>query len=137
METTITWVAPLLMLPGASLLILSTASRYARIHDELHHWEGRERRQLAHTVLANLRTRARAFRDALVALYFSVSLFALGGIMGAFAARWPDVAAVLVVGFTSCAILALLFASMTLMREAVLSLTVVEAHFQSFQEYGD
>lgn len=31
-----TWITPLLLMPGVALLILSTAVRYNRLHDEVH-----------------------------------------------------------------------------------------------------
>ncbi|MFQ5529602.1 MAG: hypothetical protein ACE5FP_04570 [Gemmatimonadota bacterium] len=30
------WITPLLLMPGVGLLILSTAVRYNRLHDEVH-----------------------------------------------------------------------------------------------------
>lgn len=133
MVNSLSWAAPLLMLPGVALLILSTASRYARIHDELHHWEGRERNELAHTVLENLRWRARAFRNALVSLYLSIMFFVIAGLSGALTQRWPEFSANLVVSMAVAASGALLFASSTLMREAILSLDVIDAHFKRFE----
>ncbi len=38
MDTEIIWLAPLLILPGIALLINSTSSRYATLHEEIHHW---------------------------------------------------------------------------------------------------
>jgi len=131
MNSAITWSAPLLMLPGAALLILSTASRYARLHDELHHWEGRAQTQLTGSIFVNLLQRARAFRDALVALYLSVSLFVVSGLVGALTQQWPQLSARLVVALTAAAGFAVLVASALLMREVALSLVVVEAHIQS------
>ena len=31
------WLSPLLLLPGAGLLIMSTSQRFNRLHDEIHH----------------------------------------------------------------------------------------------------
>ncbi len=31
------WLTPLLLFPGAALLVLSTAQRYGQLHEELHH----------------------------------------------------------------------------------------------------
>lgn len=133
MDTPTSWAAPLLMLPGAALLILSTASRYARIHDELHHWEGRERWRLTETVVTHLHRRARALRDALVALYGGVSMFLLGGVLGAFTQHWPELSVAVVVSLTIAASGAVLFASVTLIREAILSLHVIDAHVDSIR----
>jgi len=37
MEVIGIWLSPLLLLPGAALLILSTSNRLNRLHDEVHH----------------------------------------------------------------------------------------------------
>lgn len=128
MNSEITWAAPLLMLPGAALLILSTASRYARLHDELHHWTEHVQTQQAGVVVANLLRRARIFRNALIALYLGASLFVIGGLAGAFTQQWPQLSGSLVVALTAAASGAVLGASGMLICEAALSITVLEAH---------
>lgn len=133
MDASPSWATPLLVLPGVALLILSTASRYARIHDELHHWEGRDRWRLTDRVITNLRRRARALRNALVALYGGVSIFLFGGLLGAFTHYWPELSVAVVGSLTIAASGAVLFASVTLIREAILSLDVIEAHFDSIR----
>lgn len=52
------WITPLLLMPGVALLILSTAVRYNRLHDEVHE---AEKRHVGHAVIhdATLAFRAR------------------------------------------------------------------------------
>lgn len=70
-------VTPLVLLPGVALLVISTSTRYAQLHEEFH-------RLLVSTepttvdLARHLLARARLFRNALIALYTSVCLFALG-----------------------------------------------------------
>ncbi len=79
------WLTPLILLPGAALLVMSTSIRFNRLHDEVH--------QLAHHeqeappgALADLLRRARPFRNTLVALYVCVGLFAVASLPGMAAA---------------------------------------------------
>jgi hypothetical protein len=122
----VTFILPLILLPGVALLIVSTAARYGQLHDEVHraldHAEAVER--------ADLRQRARYFRDALVALYACVALFALASLSGVLFEvldRGPRPA---VIGLTSIGIMSLLYAAYALIREALLSLDIIERHLK-------
>ncbi len=128
MSTEIVWITPLLILPGVCLLILSTSARYSALHTEIHHWleDSHDLEVLKH---AHLITRARLFRNALVALYISVFVFVcasiIGAIFGLLAVPGGDV---MVFGVAFIGILALGFASFELIRESLLSLDVIKAH---------
>ena len=74
MDAEVVWLAPLLILPGIGLLIMSTSTRYSTLHDQIHHWlDGGH--DIAVIDQAHLVTRATHFRNALVALYISIFIF--------------------------------------------------------------
>ena len=121
------WAAPLLVLPGVGLLIMSICARYIRLHDELHDVaeHGAQMRSLE-----LLLRRARLFRNALVMAYVSVMLLVSGGlVLGASAALESGSAAADLVGnilaFVGVAVL--LASSGFLVLEATLSFEVLEA----------
>lgn len=122
------WAAPLLVLPGVGLLIMSTSTRYIRLHDELHHVV--EHGHMARNVAMLLR-RAKWFRNALVAAYISVMFLVLSGlVLGAEAAvddlsMMPDAVGH---GLAFLGVVALLASSGFLCVEAAVSYSVLEEH---------
>ncbi len=114
------WAAPLLVLPGVALLVLSTSARYMRAHDELHALAERAG-SVSQVILVRLLQRGRLFRNALVALYVAAVLLALAGLAGG--AGLSSIAA----GLSGGGILALVVGCVLLVREAVLSFHVLEA----------
>lgn len=118
----VTFILPLVLLPGVALLIVSTSTRQGQLHDEIHRFiEKNSRRGENH-----LRQRARRFRDALIGLYLCVSIFALTSLVGVIlevlglSSRWP------IVVLTSLGCVCLLFAAYQLVRESFLSLESLE-----------
>ena len=81
------WLTPLLILPGVGLLIMSTSARYAQIHTEVHHLL-HEPGERGAALAKQLYRRSKLFRNALVSLYLSVSLFVMAGLIGGFVALW-------------------------------------------------
>lgn len=127
MDTEIIWLAPLLILPGIALLINSTSSRYATLHEEIHHWlDGRHDEGVVRR--AHLLQRARMFRNALVSLYLGVFLFALASLLGAIVDFMGGPADVVVFSIAVVGVSCLGFASAEMMRESRLSLQVIESH---------
>ena len=122
------WAAPLLLLPGVALLIMSTSARFAQIHSEIHrimdHSEDSE------SSVCHLLYRSKLFRDALVSLYISVALFAVASLVGGLSVHFPDNGPTLVAGLTFGGVLFLLFASTQLVRESLLSLKIIQEHVQ-------
>lgn len=72
-------LSPLLLLPGAALLIFSTSIRLNNTHDEVHH-QTEQQNSPPKEIIDHLLMRARYFRNALVFLYSSISIFAVAGI---------------------------------------------------------
>ncbi len=122
------WLSPLLLLPGAALLILSTSTRFAQIHNEIHHLGSGDHADHVKES-AKLLKRARLFRNALVALYLSAALFSLAGLAGGVTSRWPEFSFQMVVALTFPGIIALISATILLIRESVLSLEIIKMHF--------
>lgn len=131
MDQATSWLAPLLLLPGVALLIVSTAARSGQVHDELHHWLMGERgAKLSAGVVDHMRQRARLFRTALICLYLTVCLLALGGMLGLVTGAAPDLSVALIAIFSGVGILTLIAAAVSLARETLLSLEVIEAHLE-------
>lgn len=73
MEQTLgSWVAPLLLIPGMALLVISTANRYSQL--VLHLAENPQG--------ASLMRELRALRLSLAALYLGIGLLAIAGLLG-------------------------------------------------------
>ena len=115
------WITPLLLMPGVALLILSTAVRYNRLHDEVHEAEKHD---------ATLAFRARRFCNALVGLYVAVSLIALAALSGVGAVVGFGAGFRVGIGLTGLSVMAILYSSTQLIREARRSLEVIENHLE-------
>lgn len=132
MENASFWLTPLLLLPGVALLILSTSTRYGRLHDEFHHLE-QQQRPAAAAVTENLFFRARYFRNALISLYSSVTLLSLAGLIGGFTVLWSNISYWLVVLMTCLSILGVIYASWQLILESRCSLAIVKMHHDAIR----
>ncbi len=129
MDNTGLWATPLVLLPGVALLILSTAVRYNRLHDEIHEMEHHGAEAMARS-RASLLMRGELFRRALVDLYAAVSLLALASLVGVAGASLPaPYGPGAVIALTALSVLAILRASFVLVREARISLDALRAHF--------
>lgn len=124
------WITPLLLMPGVALLILSTAVRYNRLHDEVHETD---KHDTGHAGIhdATLAFRARRFCNALVGLYVAVSLIALAALSGVGAVVGFKAGFPVGIGLTGLSVVAILYSSMQLIREARRSLAVIEDHLES------
>lgn len=116
----ITWATPLLVLPGVGLLVMSTSARYARLHDELHHHIHQMR--CSPQVMKRLLLRGHLFQYALVVLYGACSLLALSGLAGGLELPLAVSSTLLGLG-----VLALVVATVLLMRETMVSFEVIKA----------
>ncbi|UCH66346.1 MAG: DUF2721 domain-containing protein [Ignavibacterium sp.] len=127
------WLSPLLLLPGAGLLIMSTSQRFNRVHDEVHHIL-EERTSDSKMIMSHLLQRAAYFRNALVLLYLSVSIFAAAGLLGGITSGWDEVSAILTIGLTITGILCVTSSSIILIIESRLSLKIVQMHAEELDE---
>jgi hypothetical protein len=127
------WLSPLLLLPGAGLLIMSTSQRFNRVHDEIHHIL-EERKSNTKKLMSHLLQRATYFRNALVLLYVSVSIFAAAGLLGGITSGWDEVSVIITIGLTIIGILCVTSSSILLIIESRLSLKIVQMHFEELNE---
>lgn len=125
----ISWVLPLLLLPGVALLIVSTSARYTRLHDEVHALN-HDGTVVSEQIVRHLLVRATYFRNALVSLYLCVAIFALTSIIGAvISLTLAESAAWVVFALTCGGVFFLIVAAGLLVREASLSLEIIREHF--------
>lgn len=124
------WATPLFLLPGVALLVMSTAIRLNRLHDEVHDLVEHSGIDLGDEAVDLVR-RARLFRDALVTLYVAVALLALAGLTGAIALTVAGFGGrTVVVVLTGGAVLAILWASFLLIRESRQALRAIVRHVE-------
>lgn len=128
------WLSPLLLLPGAALLIMSTSARYAQIHNEIHHLTEHEEGKNTSLVLEHLLKRATLFRNALVVLYCSIGLFATAGVLGAITQQWENISHTIVICTTGLGIIALFLAAFFLIRESMQSLNIIKSHINNYKD---
>ena len=121
------WLSPLLLLPGAGLLIMSSSQRFNRLHDEIHHLMENESNK-SNRAVKHLMKRAHYFRNALVLLYSSIAIFAIAGLLGGITSGLGDVSFYITVGLTILGILFLAAASIILIKESSLSLEIMKIH---------
>ena len=133
MESIGIWLSPLLLLPGAAMLILSTSFRLNRLHDEVHH-QTEQQHSPSKEIIDHLLMRARYFRNALVLLYTSISIFAVAGIIGGLTSAWDEVSTVLTLGLTICGIICITAAAIILIKESSLALKIIESHTRKLNE---
>ena len=133
MESIGIWLSPLLLLPGAAMLILSTSFRLNRLHDEVHH-QTEQQHSPSKEIIDHLLMRARYFRNALVLLYTSISIFAVAGIIGGLTSSWDEVSTVLTLGLTIFGIICITAAAIILIKESSLALKIIESHTRELYE---
>lgn len=126
------WLTPLLFISAPALMIMSTAARYAQLHGEIHflkdHGTAGAGRDVCNTALLK---RATCFRNALVALYSAIAIFAIASLLGAIVSNWWSNVLHWVATLTVLGIGAVVFAAVTLVREALLSLRIITLHFDN------
>ena len=121
MDSTGLWAAPLLLIPGVGLLLISTSARFGQLHQELL----RQLREGHSRSVRLLCQRARLIHSAMVSLYVSIAVLAVSSLLGTVATRWfptlkwiPEV-----MTFVGVAIIS--YAAIQFIRESKLLITVV------------
>lgn len=132
MFSTELWLTPLILLPGVALLIMSTAARFGQVQEELHHLLSHPDHQ-ARIICHGLVKRAAFYRNALASLYTSVGLFSLGSLLGGVVNFWQPKSLWVVGGLTILGISCIVYASIQLLRESMLSLQVIEDQRQRIE----
>ncbi|HVA54578.1 MAG TPA: DUF2721 domain-containing protein [Gammaproteobacteria bacterium] len=124
------WFAPLLILPGVALLILSTATRYTLIHAEVHNALDQYKSEDTKSMLHILLVRCVRFRNALVALYVSAGLLAAASFFGGALTRWPVLGDDMMLYLSGAGIVCLIYALYQLIHESLRSLHVIRSHLR-------
>jgi hypothetical protein len=125
---------PLLLLPGIGILLGVAATRHSTFQTEIHHlMEAPE--HLSVKILAHLRSRARYFRNAMIALHLSAITFAIGSLVGGLLEFTTMNGDLPVTIFTSIGIAASVFGMMELIREAMLSQEVIVDHLDQVSQH--
>lgn len=127
------WLSPLLLLPGVGLLVQSTAQRFARLHEELHHLSVHNFAG-AKDIAGPLYKRALLFRNAMSALYSSIAFLALAGLPGGIADYFQLKIEIPIILFACLAIILLFYSSILLIRESRLSITIIREHASRFED---
>ncbi len=127
------WLMPLILLPGIALLILSTSSRYSRIHDELHHIgnSSGSSQKISGRILIK---RAVLFRNSLILLYFCVVVFAITALCGGIMSTINVQNNILLIVLFLIGIISLIISAVLLVKEAFLSLEIIKKHEKEFNE---
>jgi hypothetical protein len=133
---TISWVTPLLLLPGVGLLLVSCSNRYEAVHEEIHKLLD-ERSESAAGCAVHVLRRARVLRLALVGLYAAAALLAAGGLVGAIGELWLAALRPLAWGVTVTAVASVVVSAVALVREASLSLSVVREHAREIESRSE
>ena len=124
METIDIWLSPLILLPAAALLLMSTAVRVGHLQSEIHS----RRQENAGASLPALYQRFRRFRNALLGLYAASGAFAFAvivtGLLKLAAPAWMW----LVIPITFVGLGAMIFAAVELVRESLTLEATSPAH---------
>jgi hypothetical protein len=129
----IVWLAPLLILPGIGLLIVSTSNRFSDLHEEIHNWlhDVHDRSVIEELHMVK---RAGHFRNALVALYTAVFFFVVASLVGAVLDFMELTGDIAVFSIAFVGIIAVGFASLELIRESMRALEVIQFHVDHIME---
>jgi hypothetical protein len=135
MESAEFWLTPLLLVPGVALLVMSTSNRFSDVHSEIHDLANHKHEEDIEKLAKNLDKRSVIFKNALVSLYLSITFLALAGLIGGIAVIWMGNIFYIVVGLSCLGILCLVFASLQLIRESMLTLEVIKQHCKQIEKH--
>ncbi len=121
MESTGLWAAPLLLIPGVGLLLLSTSVRFGQLHQELLRQIGEHH---SHAV-RHLCQRARLIHSAMVSLYVSIAVLGFSSLLGTLANRWFPTLKWIPEAMTFVGVAIITYAAIQLIRESKLLITVI------------
>ena len=121
MESTGLWAAPLLLIPGVGLLLISTSSRFGQLHQELL----RQIREQNSEAVRHLCQRARLIHSAMVSLYVSIAVLACSSLLGTLANRWFATLKWIPEVMTFVGVAIITYAAIQLIRESRLLITVI------------
>ena len=126
------WISPLLLLPGAGLLVMPTSQRFNRLHDEIHH-PSVDKPEMSKETYLHLLKRANYSRNVLGLLFISISFFAIAGLEGGITSGILNFSFDLTVGLTIVGIIRLAAAALLLIKASTLSLEILKIHFKEIE----
>lgn len=106
-----------MLVPGVALLVMSTSSRFAHVHSEIHNLANHKHEKDIGKLARSLDKRSVIFNNALISLYLSITFLAKASLIGEIAVIWMGNIFYIVVGLSCLGILCLVFASLQLIRE--------------------
>ena len=121
MESSGLWAAPLLLIPGVGLLVLSTSARFGQLHQELN-------RQLAENNERSVRVlcrRARLLHSALLSQYVAIAVLAVSSLLGTAMNHFYESLAWIPQAMMVLGVTIISFAAIQLIRETRLLITVI------------
>ena len=136
MSDAVSWVTPLLLLPGVGLLLISTSARYEGVHEEIHKLLD-ELSNEGSGCVAHVLCRARILRLAMVALYSAAALLAAGGLVGALSQWWFSAVHWFSWVLTVAAVASVVVSAVALVRESWVSLSVIESHAREIESRSE
>ena len=129
------WLAPLILLPGIGLMIMSTAARFGQLQTQIvglsKQIQNSAGESMATMDLAkSLRFRGHLFRIALLCFYLSAGMFTLASTLNGINGLLPVQLPVSVVVFTTVlGFIALLVAGVALFIESFSATDIADAHY--------
>jgi hypothetical protein len=125
------FATPLLLLPGAALMLVSTSPRYEALHAEIHHLmaEGAAGAMCVPHVLR----RARLLRTAMVLLYCACASFSASGLAAGVTVWLSGAAHPAAWALGGAGVLCVVLASVELVRESIVSMGIIEDHGQGLR----
>lgn len=130
MDSIEAWILPFTFIPGVGMLILSTSNRYYHVKELIREIMLEEHKRELWS-FDNLIARAHLFHRALVVLYIAIGSFSLSALVSNIHQNWITkyhhiciaVSDMLILSGVVCVV----FASVTLIREATISLRHIES----------
>ncbi len=125
-----TYFAPLLLLSGVGLIILSTSARFMSVKTEIQQFTPQDCRDERKKVMRELK-RAHLFHRALVGLYLSIGFFSSSALIGSLVHNYPKLANFILQSFTIAGVACTVFAIFQLIAESFISFNIVVTHTEN------
>ncbi|MEM7537118.1 MAG: DUF2721 domain-containing protein [Chloroflexota bacterium] len=129
------WLAPLILLPGIGLMIMSTAARFGQLQTQIVALSNQMQSSTGESVgtmglAKSLRFRGHLFRVALLGFYISAGMFTLASTLNGINGLLPVQLPLSMVVFTTVlGFVALLVAGVALFVESFSATDIVDAHY--------
>lgn len=123
----ISWITPLLLIPGVGLLLVSTSARFEALHTEIHQLL-HDDSEAAPACAEHVVVRARILQIAMSALYIATMLLSGAGLLGALANWRFEFFLHFAWLLTALAVFSVFLASLVLIRESITSFRIINNH---------